>query len=309
MGLPASKSNQRQWSLLDIVTAAFFGIVLLFFILLFTPLGDSVAASGRQTPLISTATDPRQLQRLVQIQPHPFEKLEKLLLSVDYIFSTQKTNSDSRLLPVVVRRLKPGGIWGRRGSEPGGIWGRRGSERTKIILHETAVGISSVGLLCTDSHRNELQLNYFAPGSSVIMTPVSCCDHRCSWGVQSFPSGCYVQNNLELTRFSIGMKVAPQELLVVFGFSTSQMDDLVESDQAIDGIFGFRQQEISVNFWFTWQGISPRAFSHCLKGENICLRESSSIKWPYPIYIVGGWKVKPGRSASGVQIWDLYNSY
>ncbi|KAH0890739.1 hypothetical protein HID58_053168 [Brassica napus] len=68
MGLPASKrNNQRQWSLLDIVTAAFFGIVLLFFILLFTPLGDSMAASGRQTLLLSTASDPRQRQRLVTL--------------------------------------------------------------------------------------------------------------------------------------------------------------------------------------------------------------------------------------------------
>ncbi|KAJ4876718.1 hypothetical protein Rs2_41736 [Raphanus sativus] len=35
-------------------------ILLRFFILLFTPLGDSMAASGRQTLLIPTASDPRQ---------------------------------------------------------------------------------------------------------------------------------------------------------------------------------------------------------------------------------------------------------
>lgn len=67
LNLPASKRNPRQWRLLDIVTAAFFGIVLLFFILLFTPLGDSMAASGRQTLLLSTASDPRQRQRLVTL--------------------------------------------------------------------------------------------------------------------------------------------------------------------------------------------------------------------------------------------------
>jgi len=68
VNLPASKrGNPRQWRLLDIVTAAFFGIVLLFFILLFTPLGDSMAASGRQTLLLSTASDPRQRQRLVTL--------------------------------------------------------------------------------------------------------------------------------------------------------------------------------------------------------------------------------------------------
>lgn len=67
LNLAASKRNPRQWRLLDIVTAAFFGIVLLFFILLFTPLGDSMAASGRQTLLLSTASDPRQRQRLVTL--------------------------------------------------------------------------------------------------------------------------------------------------------------------------------------------------------------------------------------------------
>ncbi|KAL1198142.1 putative pectin methyltransferase QUA3 [Cardamine amara subsp. amara] len=67
LNLPPSKRNPRQWRLLDMVTAAFFGIVLLFFILLFTPLGDSMAASGRQTLLLSTASDPRQRQRLVTL--------------------------------------------------------------------------------------------------------------------------------------------------------------------------------------------------------------------------------------------------
>nr|QTZ19607.1 putative methyltransferase PMT13 [Bixa orellana]QTZ19608.1 putative methyltransferase PMT13 [Bixa orellana] len=63
---PASKRNPRQWKLLDIVSAAFFGLVLLFFLLVFTPLGDSMAASGRQALLLSTS-DPRQRHRLVAL--------------------------------------------------------------------------------------------------------------------------------------------------------------------------------------------------------------------------------------------------
>jgi hypothetical protein len=51
---------------LDLVSAAFFGLVFLFFLLVFTPLGDSLAASGRQALLVSTA-DPRQRQRLVAL--------------------------------------------------------------------------------------------------------------------------------------------------------------------------------------------------------------------------------------------------
>lgn len=66
LNLSGSKRNPRQWKLLDIVSAAFFGFVFLFFILVFTPLGDSLAASGRQALLLSTS-DPRQRQRLVAL--------------------------------------------------------------------------------------------------------------------------------------------------------------------------------------------------------------------------------------------------
>lgn len=64
VNLPASKRSHRQWRLLDLVTAAFFGIVIIFFLMVFTPMGDSLAASGRQTLLLST-DDPRQRNRLV----------------------------------------------------------------------------------------------------------------------------------------------------------------------------------------------------------------------------------------------------
>ncbi|PIN22002.1 hypothetical protein CDL12_05302 [Handroanthus impetiginosus] len=63
LNLPSSKHRHaRQWRLLDIITAAFFAAVFLFFLLVFTPLGDSLAASGRRTLLRS---DPRHRGRLV----------------------------------------------------------------------------------------------------------------------------------------------------------------------------------------------------------------------------------------------------
>lgn len=65
LNLPSSKRNSRQYRLLDIVTAAFFVAVLLFFFLIFTPLGDSLAASGRQTLLKSNSADPKHRSRLV----------------------------------------------------------------------------------------------------------------------------------------------------------------------------------------------------------------------------------------------------
>ncbi|XP_010278571.1 PREDICTED: probable methyltransferase PMT13 [Nelumbo nucifera] len=64
LNLPSSKRNSRQWRLLDLVSAALFGAVFVFFLLVFTPLGDSLAASGRQT--LSMA-DPRQRQRMIAL--------------------------------------------------------------------------------------------------------------------------------------------------------------------------------------------------------------------------------------------------
>ncbi|XAR63101.1 hypothetical protein NMG60_11022925 [Bertholletia excelsa] len=68
LNLPSSKQRNaaRQWRLLDLVSAAFFGAVLLFLLLVFTPLGDSLAASGRQA-LLQSAVDPRQRHRLVAL--------------------------------------------------------------------------------------------------------------------------------------------------------------------------------------------------------------------------------------------------
>ncbi|XP_021767324.1 probable methyltransferase PMT13 [Chenopodium quinoa] len=65
LNLPSSKKPAKQWKLLDLVTAFFFGIVILFFLLIFTPLGDSLAASGRQTLLRASASDPRQRKKLI----------------------------------------------------------------------------------------------------------------------------------------------------------------------------------------------------------------------------------------------------
>lgn len=66
LNLPASKRNVRQWRLLDIISAAFFAAVIIFFLLVFTPLGDSLAASGRQS-LLSSGADPKQRHRIIAL--------------------------------------------------------------------------------------------------------------------------------------------------------------------------------------------------------------------------------------------------
>ncbi|XP_077248559.1 putative pectin methyltransferase QUA3 [Tasmannia lanceolata] len=66
VNLPPSKHRSKQWRLLDLVSFFFFLAVLLFFVLAFSPLGDSLAASGRRS-LVLSSSDPRQRQRLLSL--------------------------------------------------------------------------------------------------------------------------------------------------------------------------------------------------------------------------------------------------
>ncbi|KAG9147678.1 hypothetical protein Leryth_014850 [Lithospermum erythrorhizon] len=69
LNLPSSKRTVQRWTILDLVTASFFGAVIVFFILVFTPLGDNLAASGRQTlqRSSSSSVDPRQRSQIVAL--------------------------------------------------------------------------------------------------------------------------------------------------------------------------------------------------------------------------------------------------
>jgi SAM-dependent methyltransferase len=65
---PKTRSNpNRKWQLLDFVSLIFFGIVILFFLLIFTPLGDSLAASGNQALIKSNLADPKQRGGLIAL--------------------------------------------------------------------------------------------------------------------------------------------------------------------------------------------------------------------------------------------------
>ncbi|CAK7332091.1 unnamed protein product [Dovyalis caffra] len=135
-----------------------------------------------------------------------------------------------------------------------------------------------------------IPLNFFDPGSSPTASLISCSDQRCSLGLQSSDSVCSQQNNQcgysfqygdgsgtsgyyvsDLLHFDTilgGSVMNNSSAPIVFGCSTLQTGDLTKSDRAVDGIFGFGQQGMSVISQLASQGITPRAFSHCLKGDD-----------------------------------------
>ena len=72
----------------------------------------------------------------------------------------------------------------------------------------------------------------------------------------------------ELSSFSIVANLSCLGWWIWNSCSTSQTGDLTKSDRAVDGIFGFGQQGLSVISQLSSQGITPKTFSHCLKGSN-----------------------------------------
>ncbi|KAI4322350.1 hypothetical protein L6164_022054 [Bauhinia variegata] len=136
----------------------------------------------------------------------------------------------------------------------------------------------------------EIQLNFFDPGSSSTSSLVSCSDRRCSSGVLSSDTSCSTENNLCTYKFqygdgsgtsgyyisdlmhfdaiSEGSVITNSSAPIVFGCSNLQTGDLTKSTRAVDGIFGFGQQSLSVISQLSLQGIAPRVFSHCLNGDS-----------------------------------------
>ncbi|XP_022883569.1 aspartic proteinase-like protein 2 isoform X2 [Olea europaea var. sylvestris] len=142
---------------------------------------------------------------------------------------------------------------------------------------------------CPTSTELEMKLKFFDPSSSSTASPLSCSDRRCALGAQTSESGCSDQNKCVYTfqyvdgsgtsgyyisdlmyfNKTVGNSLTSNSSApVIFGCSTSQTGDLTKSDRAVDGIFGFGQQGLSVISQLSSIGVTPNAFSHCLKGGS-----------------------------------------
>lgn len=65
--------------------------------------------------------------------------------------------------------------------------------------------------------------------------------------------------NSKLTYFGAGLG---------YRCSTYQSGDLTKTDKAVDGIFGFGPGDLSIISQLSSRGITPKVFSHCLKGDG-----------------------------------------
>ncbi|KAM7257755.1 hypothetical protein ACFE04_013496 [Oxalis oulophora] len=143
---------------------------------------------------------------------------------------------------------------------------------------------------CPTTTGLHISLNFFDPGSSSTSSLISCSDQRCSLGAETAESVCSEQNSQcsytfqygdgsgtkgyyvsDLLRFDTisGTTVFSNNTApIVFGCSTVQTGELVKSDRAVDGIIGFGPQEFSVISQLASQGLTPKMFSHCLRGSG-----------------------------------------
>ncbi|KAL6503079.1 hypothetical protein OROHE_023708 [Orobanche hederae] len=146
---------------------------------------------------------------------------------------------------------------------------------------------------CNNCPRNSglgIALNFFDPATSSTVSSISCSDRTCAsivqtasaecstdntqcdysfhYGDGSGTSGFYVSDVLYFDSILGASLIANSSTPIVFGCSTSMSGDLTKSDRAVDGIFGFGRQGLSVISQLASLGITPRIFSHCLKGDG-----------------------------------------
>ncbi|KAL0410004.1 UNVERIFIED_CONTAM: Aspartic proteinase-like protein 2 [Sesamum latifolium] len=143
---------------------------------------------------------------------------------------------------------------------------------------------------CPQSSGLGVPLNFFDVAASSTVSPISCSDNICASIVQTASAECSAESNQCGYSFQYGdgsgtagfyvsdllyfdsilgtSLVANSSAPIVFGCSTSLFGDLTKSDRAVDGIFGFGRQDLSVISQLSSRRITPKVFSHCLRGEG-----------------------------------------
>ncbi|MCL7050312.1 hypothetical protein MKW94_026761 [Papaver nudicaule] len=133
----------------------------------------------------------------------------------------------------------------------------------------------------------QIDLQFFDPSSSSSASTISCSDGlcssivhtgcsqntQCSYEIEyadgSQTAGFFVSDMLTLdTITATGNSMSNSSARVVFGCSNYQSGNLNKTDGPVGGILGLGQHGMSVIEQLSSRGISPKVFSHCLKGTD-----------------------------------------
>ncbi|KAJ7518976.1 hypothetical protein O6H91_20G017600 [Diphasiastrum complanatum] len=122
---------------------------------------------------------------------------------------------------------------------------------------------SSQSLQCSDP--------LCAVGKSVneaSCTSENTCAYSFEYGDGSTAEGYYIRDAFQYEQLDGSNSRSNATTEVVFGCSFNQSGQLSSSSQAVDGIMGFGQLDLSVPSQLAAQGKAPHKFAHCLNGEQ-----------------------------------------
>ncbi|CAI0557120.1 unnamed protein product [Linum tenue] len=141
---------------------------------------------------------------------------------------------------------------------------------------------------CPRSSRFGIELSHYDVAASSTSKVIPCSDKSCTaitlgdatrcsidgqycgyvmkYLDESATSGFYVADTFHFESVSSNSTTLNASAGILFGVSTYRSGMLAETETAVDGIFGFGKQKLSVLSQLYYKGITPRVFSHCLKG-------------------------------------------
>ncbi|KAA0025316.1 aspartic proteinase-like protein 2 [Cucumis melo var. makuwa] len=134
----------------------------------------------------------------------------------------------------------------------------------ELNLFDTTKSSSARVLPCTDPICAAVSTT-----ADQCLSQIDHCSYTFHYRDRSGTSGFYVTDSMHFDILLGESTIANSSATIVFGCSIYQYGDLTRATKALDGIFGFGQGEFSVISQLSSRGITPKVFSHCLKGgEN-----------------------------------------
>uniref|UniRef100_A0ACD5WDS7 Uncharacterized protein n=1 Tax=Avena sativa TaxID=4498 RepID=A0ACD5WDS7_AVESA len=113
---------------------------------------------------------------------------------------------------------------------------------------------------CPTSSEDNIKLKSYNPNSSSTSSRISCSDDRCTDAIET---GYAVCNTSEPPSSQCGYIQTYADGSATLGCSKLRSDNM-----QTDGIIGFGQNAVPAISQLNSQGLSPKVFSHCLKGSE-----------------------------------------
>ncbi|XP_071690647.1 aspartic proteinase 36-like isoform X2 [Rutidosis leptorrhynchoides] len=135
---------------------------------------------------------------------------------------------------------------------------------TSLHFFDVASSSSASIVSCSDS----ICFSNYKTGDSSCSGEDNQCSYEFHYADDSGTSGHYVTDLLSFDTVVDSSLVTNSSAFITFGCSIYQSGSLTKSDKAIDGIFGFGQHGLSVISQLSALGITPKVFSHCLRGDG-----------------------------------------